>query len=131
YLEKRASALHGGLHWIEIDLLRDGQRPPLAVQVPAGSDYLAYVAQAVPNGWQHLLYPWKLRDSLPILPIPLLGRDRASLDLGACFREAYERTGADDEAGYNDAPPPPAFAADDLAWIDALLREKGLRTSRP
>src|SRR5262249_25551007 len=25
YLEKRASALHGGLHWIEIDLLRSGQ----------------------------------------------------------------------------------------------------------
>src|SRR5262249_24497923 len=24
YLEKRSSALHGGLHWVEIDLLRDG-----------------------------------------------------------------------------------------------------------
>jgi len=26
YLEKRASALHGGLHWVEIDLLRGGVR---------------------------------------------------------------------------------------------------------
>ena len=130
YLEKRSSALHGGLHWIEIDLLREGERPPLTVQVPAGIDYLAYVAQAVPNGWQHLLYPWKLRDPLPLLPIPLLNSDRATLDLGACFRQAYDATAADEEAGYNDAPPPPPFSADDLAWIDALLRQHGLRKTQ-
>jgi hypothetical protein len=29
YLEKRASALHGGLHWVEIDLLRGGERAVL------------------------------------------------------------------------------------------------------
>ena len=55
YLEKRSSALHGGLHWIEIDLLRGGERPPIAVEIPSGTDYLVYVAQAVPNGWSHLL----------------------------------------------------------------------------
>ncbi|MGH7225259.1 MAG: DUF4058 family protein, partial [Gemmataceae bacterium] len=31
YLEKRSSALHGGLHWVEIDLLRDGDRPAIPV----------------------------------------------------------------------------------------------------
>src|SRR5262249_39352617 len=49
YLEKRSSALHGGLHWIEIDLLRGGKRPPLPVSLPAETDYLAYVAQATPT----------------------------------------------------------------------------------
>jgi hypothetical protein len=127
YLEKRASALHGGLHWVEIDLLRGGQRPPLAVRIPKSCDYLAYVAQATPAGWQYLAYCWGLRDPLPILPIPLLGNDQATLDLGACFGLAYNRIAADEEAGYAGDPPPPALRARDRTWVDALLRQKGLR----
>ena len=70
YLEKRASALHGGLHWVEIDLLRGGVRPRMAVPLPAAATYLCYVAQVTPTGWNHLLYAWTLRDPLPVLPIP-------------------------------------------------------------
>src|SRR5215470_14992716 len=69
YLEKRASALHGGLHWVEIDLLRGGVRPRLPVAVPESADYLSYVAQVTPTGWNHLLYAWGLREPLPVLPI--------------------------------------------------------------
>lgn len=129
YLEKRASALGGGLHWIEIDLLRSGQRPPMPVSPPEGTDYLAYVAQAVEVGWKHLLYPWKLPDPFPMLPIPLLGNDQVRLDLGACFREAYDRLGADDEADYTSDPSPP-LSKDNAAWVDALLRAKGLRPAQ-
>jgi hypothetical protein len=127
YLEKRSSALHGGLHWIEIDLLRGGQRPPLTPALPQPSDYLAYVAQATPTGWQHLVYTWGLREPLPTIPIPLLGADRALLDLSACFRAAYERIAADDEADYAGLPPPPPLSADDLAWAEGILRQHGLR----
>ena len=129
YLEKRSSALHGGLHWIEIDLLRGGQRPPLAVELPEPADYLAYVAQATPTGWNHLAYGWGLRDPLPSLPIPLLGSDRVLLDLGACFHAAYDRIAADDEADYAELPPPPSLRPDDLVWAEALLRQRGLRPS--
>lgn len=127
YLEKRASALHGGLHWVEIDLLRGGQRPPVPLALPAPADYLAYVAQAMPTGWKHLAYAWNLRDPLPLLPIPLLSADQVSLDLPACFRVAYDRIAADDEANYAAAPPPPPLRPEDRAWLDALLRERGLR----
>jgi hypothetical protein len=127
YLEKRASALHGGLHWVEIDLLRGGQRPPLTVTLPQPADYLAYIAQATPTGWKHQAYAWGLRDPLPSLPIPLLGTDVAQLDLAACFREAYDRIAADDEADYTGLPPPPPLRGDDLAWAEALLRQQGLR----
>src|SRR5205823_13163050 len=41
YLEKRASALHGGLHWVEIDLLRGGVRPGIPVPVPESATYLS------------------------------------------------------------------------------------------
>jgi hypothetical protein len=128
YLEKRSSALRGGLHWIEIDLLRGGQRPPLSVAVLPDADYLAYVAQATPTGWRHLVYAWGLRAPLPLLPIPLLGADQAQLDLGACFREAYDRVAADTEADYAAEPPPPPLRPDDRTWAETLLRQHGLRS---
>src|SRR5260370_30506341 len=109
YLEKRASALHGGLHWVEIDLLRDVVRPPIPVPLPESATYLCYGAQVPPTGWNHLLYAWTLRDPLPVLPIPLLGEDRAQLDLGSCFAVAYDRIAAEDEVDYSPAPPPPSF----------------------
>jgi hypothetical protein len=130
YLEKRASALHGGLHWVEIDLLRGGARPPISVPLPGSATYLSYVAQATPTGWNHLLYAWGLRDPLPLLPIPLLGEDRAQLDLGRCFAVAYDRIAADDEVDYGAEPPPPPLSKSDAAWLGRLLRERGLRKKK-
>jgi hypothetical protein len=131
YLEKRASALHGGLHWVEIDLLRGGVRPPIPVAPPESADYLSYVAQATEAGWIHLLYAWTLRDPFPMLPIPLLGEDQVQLDLGRCFAAAYDRIAADDEVDYRAAPPPPPLSKKDTTWIGQLLRECGLRKSKP
>jgi Protein of unknown function (DUF4058) len=130
YLEKRASALHGGLHWVEIDLLRGGVRPTIPVPVPATADYLSYVAQATPTGWNHLVYAWALRDPLPVLPIPLLGEDQVQLDLGRCFAVAYERIAADDEVDYGAKPSPPPFGKSNITWIDQLLRDNGLRKKK-
>jgi len=127
YLEKRASALHGGLHWMEIDLLRAGQRPPLPETIHQPFEYLTYVAQATPSGWSHLVYTWRLADQLPRLPVPLLGNDLAILDLAACFKEAYDAAAADDEANYEIAPPAPALSAQQTEWLDELLRRHGLR----
>jgi hypothetical protein len=130
YLEKRASALHGGLHWIEIDLLRGGVRPPIAAPVPEGADYLTYVAQATPTGWNHLVYSWTVRDPLPVLPIPLLCTDEAKLDLGACFAVAYDRIAADDEVDYRAVPPPPPLHRAARVWMNRLLRAAGFRNVR-
>lgn len=127
YLEKRASALHGGLHWVEIDLLRGGLRPPLPVTVPKSADYCSYVAQATPTGWNHLMYGWSLREPLPLLPIPLLGDDRANLDVSQCFTAAYERVAAEDEVDYSAEPPLPRLSKADADWLDQLLRSRGLR----
>jgi hypothetical protein len=130
YLEKRASALHGGLHWVEIDLLRGGARPPIPVPLPQPVTYLSYVAQATPTGWNHLVYAWPLRDALPVLPIPLLGEDRAQLEVGRCFAVAYDRIAADDEVDYGAEPPPPPLSKSDATWVGRLLRERGLRKKK-
>ena len=126
YLEKRSSALHGGLHWVEIDLLRGGERPPLPTKPPPDADYLAYVGRATASGWEHLLYGWRLRDPLPRIAVPLLGEDEAVLDLAGCFREAYDRIAADDEAEYAEDPPPPPLSPDDRAWARTIIAERGL-----
>jgi hypothetical protein len=126
-LEQRAAALRGGVHWIEIDLLRGGERPSVPLPSLAATAYQAYVAQATPAGWNHLVYGWALRDALPRLPSPLLGADHAVVDLGACFRAVHDAIAADDEADYTLEPPPPPLPEADGAWVDALLREKGLR----
>jgi hypothetical protein len=130
YLEKRASALHGGLHWVEIDLLRGGVRPQIPVPVPESATYLSYVAQVTPTGWNHLLYAWALREPLPVLPVPLLGEDQAQLDLGRSFAVAYDRIAADEEVDYSAAPPPPPFGKSDTAWIGRVLQERGLRKKK-
>ncbi len=127
YMEKRNSALHGGLHWVEIDVLRGGVRPPVSIEHPA-SDYSAYIAKATQLGWEHRVYCWGIREALPTLPIPLLGDDEAALDLAECFRQAYDRTAADTEAGYAKNPPPPPLTDADAEWVDGLLRTSGWRT---
>jgi hypothetical protein len=126
YLEKRNSALHGGLQWVEIDLLRGGQRPTIPI-AHESSLYSCYLAIATQAGWEHRVYGWGLRDRLPNLPIPLLGMDHAVLDLGRCFREAYDAAAADTEAGYEKAPPLPPLSGEDERWIDQLLASRGLR----
>jgi hypothetical protein len=98
--------------------------------LPKSADYLSYVAQATPMGWNHLVYAWALRDPLPLLPIPLLGADQVRLDLGRCFAVAYDRIAADDEVNYGAKPPPPPLSKRDAAWASQLLRERGLRKKR-
>ena len=102
-------------------------RPSIPVALPKPADYLCYVAQATPTGWNHLVYAWALRDPLPVLPIPLLGKDQAQLDLGHCFAVAYDRIAADNEVDYSTDPPPPALSKRDSTWIGELLRERGYR----
>lgn len=104
YLEKRTSALNGGLHWIEIDLLRGGQRPELPMQLPSRVDYLAYVAQATPRGRRHYAYTWNLRQEILSIPIPLLESDQITLDLAGSFLAAYDAIAADTEVDYASDP---------------------------
>lgn len=127
YLEKRSSALHGGLHWVEIDLLRSGQRPPIPVSLPNSTEYQTYIAQARADGWRHHVFAWKLGEPFPLLPIPLLGADQVRLDLGVCFQAAYDRIAADDEVDYREAPPPPERGPASQIWLDGLLHDQGLR----
>jgi len=126
FLEKRDSAIHAGVNWVEIDLLRSGRR----FDSPAESEpshYAAYLAICHGERREHQVFAWSVRDRLPTMAIPLLNGDAAPWDVQACFDEAYERTAADTEVDYATNPPPPRFSDEDLAWIRERLERDSIR----
>ncbi len=118
YLEKRGEILTSATHFVEIDLLRGGKRMPIHT-LPDGCDYYALVSRA----WQRPemgLWPVKLRDPLPAIPIPLRrGEPEPLIELKPVLERTY------DEAGYarriyRTLPEPPLAAAD-TDWAKGFL----------
>jgi Protein of unknown function (DUF4058) len=124
--KKRREVMNSPSHWVEIDLLR-GSR---VVSVPGKvgpHEYLVHVSKIGlrPRG---LLYPIRLWQRLPVIPIPLKpGDPDATLDLQAVLDSAYDRAGYDLEIDYRSEPRLP-FEAEQASWVDRFLRPKGLRT---
>lgn len=125
YLRKRRHLMRSTAHLMEIDLLRGGERPPLAQAVPPAPYYvLLSRSDHRPNVD---LWPIQLADPLPVLPVPLLAPDPdVPLDLGAAVRSVYTRGAYATRINYTQPPPPPVDPAEVL-WIDERLRAEGRR----
>jgi len=64
---------------------------------------------------------------LPTIPVPLLrGDPDVPLDLGTAVRQIYDLSSYQMSIDYREPPPAP-LSNEDAAWLDAYLREKGLR----
>lgn len=133
YLRKQGEILKSDVHLVEIDLLRGGEytlAPPRAKVVERFGDkwhYLISISRvdAPQDFW---LYPLSVRDRLPMIPIPLaVGDGFASLDVGALVNQCYVDGAYGATLDYSEPPPPPPFSAEDMAWIEDLLKTKGLR----
>jgi hypothetical protein len=96
YLAKRLKILRSPAHLVEIDLLRGWE--------PMPADY----------------WPIRLRDRLPIIPIPLKPGDS---DRRIDLKEALDQ--AHDEGGYwkyiYDGTPEPTLSAEDAEWAARLV----------
>jgi hypothetical protein len=116
YLGKRQQLLLSSVHLIELDLLRGGPRLPIENLPPC--DYYALVSRYEdrPNVG---LWPLGLRDRLPMIPIPLLAQERATLDLQSALHQAYDAAGYEDYI-YAQAPNPPLQGAD-VEWAQQLI----------
>ena len=129
YREKRAELLAGGVHVVEIDLIRAGnwrslmrpeRCPPEAVSM-----YRAIVRTAGrrPVGY---LFPITLRHPLPDVPIPLRTADKpVPLPLQSLFETAYEDGRYRQTIKYSAALNPPL--EDDAEWAEKCLLESGRR----
>ncbi len=129
YRRKRQALLRSSVHWLEIDLLRGGERPPLARPVPPAPSYYIVLSRAGRRPAMDV-WPIQLADPLPVLPVPLLQPDPdAPLDLGAAVASVYERGPYARSINYRDPPPPPPLSEEEAAWVERLLQDR--RTGYP
>ncbi len=119
YLDKRTELIASSVNFVEIDLLRGGQRMQMRQPLPP-ADYYIYIGRAERRPSCQLIY-WPLRMVLPKIPIPLLPEDEeAELDLGAVCSAAYEPALYDRRLPY-DQPLRPRPSDADRDWIHEHL----------
>lgn len=127
YEDKRLEILATRTHLVEIDLIRSGEPMPL-IGHARESDYRILVSRGDrrPNA---SLYPFGVRQPIPIFPLPLKADDPEPLvDIGQLLHDLYDRAGYDLRLDYTRDPDPPLSAAD-AAWADRLLHQHGLRNA--
>jgi hypothetical protein len=118
YEAKRRHVLWSPAHFVEIDLLRGGRRMPMID--PPDCDYCVLVSRAEERP-QAGLWPWNLREPIPIIPIPVRSPDPdARLDLQQLLHHCY------DSAGYHTyiygGSPSPALSDEDAAWAERVVK---------
>ena len=125
YLGKRAEVRASTAHLVEIDLLRAGAPMPVVGDAPPGC-YRIIVA----NGRlrpQADLYAFGVREAIPEFVLPLgKGDSGVGVNLNEVLRHVYSHGSYNMFIDYGRDPEPPLSDAD-RAWVDGLLRERGLR----
>jgi hypothetical protein len=116
YLAKRGQVLSSSAHLVEIDLLRGGPRMPMEELPPC--DYCVLVSRAEQRP-QAGVWPIRLRDPLPKIPIPLrTGDPDLQLDLTQLVHRTYDA--ARYESYVYEGTPSPPLIADDARWAGAI-----------
>jgi hypothetical protein len=132
YLRKQGELLRSQVHLVEVDLLRGGQHstavPRERALAEAGSfDYHVCVHQFDKHD-DFVVYPVLLADRLPVIVIPLLpGDGSVAVDVQEVFQRCYDTGPYRRRVDYAEATPVPPLTAEQAAWVQQLLREKGLR----
>jgi len=132
YLRKREEVLCSETHLVELDLLRGGRRLPVVGSLPPG-DYYAVVSRAHRRPRAEV-YPWTLRQRLPVIPVPLAkGEPDVPVDLQAVFGTVYDRARYDLSLDYRQPLEPPlsevfleaCWPSEAVAVRSASLRSSG------
>jgi hypothetical protein len=120
YQKKRNDLLKSDVHLLEIDLLRAGIRWPMPeVNLPA-SPYFVFLHRA--GSGRIYIWPLKLEERIPALPVPLREPDAdVYLDLTAAIHNIYDRAAYDLRIDYQEPPPKPELAPDELAFCKQVV----------
>jgi hypothetical protein len=115
FLQKRRMTMASTTHWVEIDLLRVGERP---VEIRTADPGPYYAARKRPGAAELEVWPIGLRDPLPAIGVPLPSpEEEVGLDLQAVLDLLFERYRYAELLDYRSPPPPPSFALDDARWL--------------
>jgi hypothetical protein len=116
FINKRHNLHIGGVHFLQIDLLRGGV--DLLPEPVAAHDYSALLVRA--GAREAEFWHWSIRDPLPVLPVPLKAGDvDVALDLRAALDFAYD-VGEYGRFIYRVNPEPPLPEAE-RAWAAGLV----------
>lgn len=125
YEQKRSEVMNSSSHFVEIDLLREGDHLHTRELLPP-AEYYVHVSRKDrrPKGY---VWPIRLPQRLPLIGIPLKeGDPDAKLDLQEVLATAYERAAYDLQVNYR-AEPRPRLAPEMAEWANVLLTSKGMR----
>ena len=120
YIAKRKILLGSSVHLVEIDLLRGGAQMP--IEGLAQCDYAILVSRSYERPKVEL-WPLKLRQTLPLIPVPLKPEDPdAILDLQQLLHETFDAAGYADYI-YQGKPRPPLHPEDE-SWAAEYRTEQ-------
>jgi hypothetical protein len=103
YMLKRNALLMEGVHLVELDLLRTGERLPTQEPLPTGEYY--FMVSRANRRPKCEVYSWTREDKLPVVPTPLRAPDPdIFVDLAQVFRTTYERGLYDKSIDYSKPP---------------------------
>jgi hypothetical protein len=121
YLTRRAQLLDSAAHLVEIDLLRGGR--PMPDDHRPDCDYSVLVSRSERRP-RAAFWPIRLRDRLPVIPIPLRPTDSdARIDLQEVLHRVYDTSGYEDFI-YAASPEPP-LSSEDAAWAKQFVTPGG------
>ena len=122
YLLKREEYLAAGVNLVEIDLLRNGIRPPVGDPDPPAGDYYVLLSRAAEFP-RIDLWAFTVREPLPVVPVPLKpGHADVALPIRAAFDRAYDDAGYDRKVDYT-KPVRPLLRSADAEWAADLLKK--------
>ena len=120
YLYKRDEYIGSGINLVEIDLLRNGRRPPFGLPAPPKSDYCIAVHRKGARG-EFGIWPFSVRERIPPVGIPLDSEVAdVELDLRKCMDHVYEFGRYDDQLDYRQPPESP-LRKHDATWTRELF----------
>lgn len=119
YRQKRQRLRQAGIHLLEIDLLRRGTRPLAHPRIPDVSYLVTLVRSHV---GQVEVWPIKLPDTLPIVPVPLRSPDPdVPLELSSALTAIYDEAAYELSVDYGQPPPLPDLSAEEAEWLETVL----------
>ena len=125
FRNKRQEILAGPAHYLEIDLLRIGERFPVLQVLPSVA-YFVFLSRAGRRPRTDV-WPIAVEQPLPKVPVPLLRGDvEVTLDLQAAWNAIYEHYGYHDPMNHMGQPVVP-LSAEQQTWADECLHTAGLR----
>lgn len=114
FLRKRRQVLQSRTHWLEVDLLRGGQRP---AEVVKPTDYYSLLSRATETAQPYEVWFFGLRDALPTVAVPLQSPHAdVALPLQSLFEQVYQRAYYARSINYDEPVRWPTLAPAEAQW---------------